>query len=55
MNDSQRSLLFWLLLLASPLSFLAVAQMVGEWFAGILAGFMCILVAFYLRAGREKK
>ena len=58
MSDSQRSLIFWLLLLASPLAYIATFNLLGgglgDVFLGVLAGCVCIGGAFYVRSGREK-
>jgi EamA domain-containing membrane protein RarD len=59
MNDSQRKLLFWLLLLSSPLvSFLLAKSLFGNDIREL--GFLALLIAiigaaFYIRAGRSKK
>ena len=53
MNDSQRNLLFWLLLLTTPVVWLYTSQEAGLP-AGILVAIACVGAAFYVRAGRTK-
>ncbi len=59
MSNSQRSLIFWLLLLASPVAYLATFNLLGgglgDVLLGVIAACLCIGGAFYVRSGREKK
>jgi hypothetical protein len=59
MSNSQRSIIFWLLLLDSPVVYLATFNLLGgglgDVFVGGLAGCVCIGGAFYVRSGREKE
>ena len=56
MNDSQRTMLFWLLLVAAPLVFLFIAAgSGGEPLLGILGALGCVGAALYIRAGRGKQ
>ena len=61
MTEGQRLVLFWVLLIIAPVVAFIAAGLVAEietdlfWF-GLGGGFItCIGVAFYVRAGREKK
>lgn len=58
MSNAQRSLIFWLLLLVSPVAYLATFNLLGgglgDVVLGVIAGAACIGVAFYVRSGRQK-
>ena len=54
MNDLQRSLLFWLLLVAAPIVWLWYIDN-GTLFGATLVALVCVGAAFYVRAGRTKK
>jgi hypothetical protein len=56
MNDKQRGIVFWVLLLLSPvLAMFTEAQTGGKGglFAGIAVLLACIAGAFFVRAGRK--
>jgi hypothetical protein len=59
MKDSQRTLIFWLLLLASPLVYLATFNLLGRGLGdvllGLLAGCVCVGGAFYVRFRRKNE
>jgi multisubunit Na+/H+ antiporter MnhF subunit len=62
MNDSQRKLLFWLLLLGSPLAAIAVGSVADQFLSydrhislALLALVATVVVAFYIRRGKSKK
>jgi hypothetical protein len=58
MNDSQRSLVFWLLIVAAPFAYVyagTVASADTAIFASTLAALACVGGAFLIRAGRSKK
>ncbi len=54
MNDLQRSLLFWLLLVAAPIVWLWYIDN-GSLFGATLVASAFVGAAFYVRAGRTKK